>query len=194
MGLIVITPPSVEPLTLAEARVQCHVDDAAHDAMLNACISGARAKCEGLIQKFLITRTVEQNFDAFPPVNELHLRGCPAVSIVSVTYTDPLGATQALDPSAYTLDATDFADPWLLPAYGTTWPATRDSINAVRVRYIAGFGAAGADVPADVRVWLLMTTAYLFAQREAMDATGRVADIPSRFIDGLLDPWRTYGF
>jgi len=194
MGLIVITPPAAEPITVAEARAQCSIDGTEHDAVLALCIAGARAKCEGLTQKLLITRTVEQNLDAFPVVDELQLRGSPAVSIVSLTYTATSGAAQALDPTAYTLDATDPAAPWLLPAYGTTWPATRDSINAVRVRYIAGFGASGAAVPADIRIWLLMTTAYLFSQREAMDATGRVTDIPSRFVDCLLDPWRAYGF
>lgn len=194
MGLIVITPAAAEPITLAEARVQCQVDDAAHDAALTACIAGARAKCEGITQKALIFRTVEQNLDAFPSVGELKLRGAPASSIVSISYTDTAGDVQTMAPGTYTLDATDPHDPWVLPAYGTTWPATRDVINAVRVRYVAGFGATGAAVPTDIRSWLLLTVAYLFSQREAFDATGKVAEIPNRFVGGLLDPWRAYGF
>lgn len=194
MGLITITPAAAEPVTLAEARVQCNVEDTVHDAALSACIAGARARCEGITAKALIWRTVEQNLDAFPAVGELKLRGAPAASVVSVSYTDEAGAVQTMAPGTYTLDATDPNEPWLLPAYGTTWPATLDAVNAVRVRYVAGFGATGASVPADIRTWLLMTVAYLFSQREALDATGKVAAIPGRFVDGMLDPWRVYGF
>jgi len=193
MGLIVITPAAAEPLTLGEAQAHCRVDDAAHDAVLLACIAGARAKCEGLTQKLLIRRTVEQNYDDFPGVSELKLRGAPAVSIVSISYTDTAGGTQIMAPGTYTLDATNVHEPWILPAYGTVWPATQPSINAVRVRYLAGFGTAGANVPDDIRAWLRLTVGYLFAQREAFDATGRISDIPSRFADSLLDPWRYYG-
>lgn len=194
MGLTVITPPAVEPVTLAEARTQCNVDGTDHDAVLALCIAGARAKCEGLIQKALITRTLEQTLDAFPPLLEMKLQAVPALAVLGITYIDTAGNPQTLAPTAYTLDATRQATPWVLPAYGTEWPATQGVINAVRVRYQAGFGSSAASVPDDLRHWIRMTAGFLFTHREAFDVTGRVAAIPSRFMDSLLDPWRDYGF
>lgn len=192
MGITVITAASAEPITLAEARAQCQVDGTDHDAVLTVFIAAARAACEAKIEKALITRTVEQSFDAFPD-GDILLEGMPVSSIVSVSYTDTTGADQVLSNALYTLDATKVHKHWLVPAYDTEWPETRDQINAVRVRYQIGYGATLPAALADVKMWLLMTVAYLFANREAFDTTGRSAEIPSRFVDSLLDPWRNYG-
>lgn len=191
MGLIVTQPAIEEPVTLAEVKAHCRIDGAAEDALLQAYIAAARARCEGILQRALITREVEQTLDAFP-ADELQLALLPVGQIVEVGYTDPAGAAQLLAPSAYTLDATQAGSHWLLPAVGTLWPQTRPVINAVRVRYEAGYGLQASDVPPDIRAWLLLTVAYLYAQREAVDATGRAAEIPSRFVDSLLDPYRRY--
>ena len=47
-----------------------------------------------------------------------------------------------------------------------------------------------ADVPFDIRAWMLLTAAFLWTHREAFDLTGKMIDIPSRFVDSLLDPFR----
>ena len=48
-------------------------------------------------------------------------------------------------------------------------------------------------VPQDLRSWMLLTIGFLYAQREAIDATGRMVELPARFYDGLLDAHRVYG-
>ena len=55
---------------------------------------------------------------------------------------------------------------WVLPAAGTDWPAAGDYANAVRVRFVAGFGDASS-VPAAVKAWMLLHIAEWYAQREA---------------------------
>lgn len=192
MGLAVITPAAQEPITLAEARAQCRVDGTEEDTLLAIYISAARASCEGLTQRPLITRTYEQTLDAFP-AEEIALRVASVQSIASVKYTDTAGAEQTINSTAYTLDGTNSLQPWLLPAVGSVWPDTEETINAVRVRFVAGFGATAADMPADVRVWLLMTVALMFNNRELVDASGKSSALPGRFVDVLLDPWRVYG-
>ncbi len=192
MPYTVISAAASEPITVAEARAQCQIDGTDHDAVLAVFIAAARAKCEALIDKALITRTVEQSFDSFP-VAEILLDGTPAASVSSVIYTDVNGADQTLSSLLYTLDTTKTHKHYLVPAYDTEWPDTREQINAVRVRYVIGYGSTLPAALADVKAWLLMTVAYLFANREAFDVTGRTADIPSRFVDSLLDPWRNYG-
>lgn len=191
MSITLITAPEAEPISLAEAKAQCSVDSSDWDTLLTLYIQAARQKAEGELQRALITQTWEQRLDAFPDA-EVMLEKPGVLSIVSVKYLDTSGVEQTLAPSAYALDAA--ASPgWLYPADGTTWPTTDDVINAVRIQYTAGFGPAAADVPAPIRAWMLLTIGYLFAQREAIDATGKAAAIPSRFVDSLLDPWRVYG-
>lgn len=187
--LTTITPAAGEPVTLAEARLQTRASSA-EDALLSLCIAAARAKCEGELQRALITRTVDQTFaDLASP---LRLWLMPLGEVTSVRYLPEVGTQQTLAQSAYVV-RNDGVHADLLPAAGVVWPTVLDHPSAVTVRYTAGYGATAADVPADIRAWLLLTIGYLYVQREAFDATGRAADIPSRFCDALLDPYRRYG-
>lgn len=193
MALTLITPPTVEPISLAEARTQCRVDagDTAEDTLLALYIQAARETAEHMLGRVLITQTWEQTLDAFP-AGEIRLGKGQALSIVSVKYVDPVSVLQTLAPAAYALDA---ATPpgWLLPNSGYSWPTTRDEVNAVRVQFTAGYGAAASSVPASVRQWMLVTVAALYAQRESFDLAGRAGVLPNRFIDSLLDAERIYG-
>lgn len=193
MAINIITAPTVEPITLAEARTQCRIaaDDTSEDALLAIYIQAARETAEHMLGRALIDQTWEQTLDEFP-AGEVKLMKAKARSVVSVQYIDTAGTLQGMSPSAYTLDATQDTG-WLLPADGTDWPSTDDVVNAVRIRYVAGYGATAANVPAGVRNWLLLTVAAHYAQREAIDATGRVAALPERFVDRLLDAERVYG-
>ena len=193
MALTLITAPSIEPITLAEARMQCRIadDDTAEDALLAVCIQAAREAAEHELGRALITQIWELTLAAFP-AGEIKLGKAQALAITSVKYLDTANVLQTMDPGAYALDATT-SPGWLLPATGTSWPSTADVVNAVRVRFTAGYGPAAANVPAAVRQWMLVTVAAFYAQREALDATGRVAVLPGRFVDRLLDAEKVYG-
>lgn len=189
MGLKLITPAATEPITLAQLKAQCRVDTADDDAVLTLAIQAARAKAENYTGTAIITQVWEQTLDAFPEA-EIELLKPPATAITSVTYVDEDGVTQVMPSANYSLDVSTFPG-WLLPAYGTDWPTTRDQANAVAIRYATGYADANA-VPGDLRAWLLLTAAFIYAQREAMVLGGKVAEIPARFVDSLLDPYRVF--
>lgn len=188
MGMKLITAATSEPITLAELKQQCRVDTSDEDAVLNLAIAAARAKCENYTGRALVNQTWEQTLDEFPEA-EIELLKPPVSSIVSVKYIDVDGVEQTLSNTLYTLDSAAFPGGWLLPAFDTSWPTTRDQANAVAVRYVCGYGADSTTVPSDVRMWLLMTAGFVFSQREAFVVNGKIAEIPSRFIDSLLDPY-----
>lgn len=190
MSLTLITPPAEEPITLALARAQCSIDGTDHDALLEVYITSARQQCEQELGRKLITQTVEQRLDAFP-CGGIRLDGVPAQSIASVKYDDADGVEQTLAGSAYLLDAAAYPGGWLMPAAGTSWPATADTINCVRIRYVCGFGAA-ADVPGPIRAWLLLAIAAHRQYSSPIDEQGRASALPNRFQERLLDPWRVY--
>ena len=139
MPIKVITPPA-ESITLEEARLQCKVDsdDTTHDALLASLITMAREFAEHYTQRSIGSQTLELALDEFPAGDGgIELRQGPVASITSVSYTDTAGDPQTMDTSAYLLD--NYSSPaWLLPLYGTTWPSTLDTANAVKVRYVAG--------------------------------------------------------
>jgi uncharacterized phiE125 gp8 family phage protein len=192
ISMQLISGPAAEPITLAELKAQCRVETSDEDAVLNSCIAAARAKAENMTGRALITQTWEQRLDAQDvPTSEIELLMPPVQSVSSVKYVDESGVLQTLPGGAYTLDASAFPG-WLLPAFDTDWPAMRDQANAMQIRYVTGYGNSGSSVPPDLRAWLLMTAAFLFANREAMSVDGKVADVPNRFVDALLDPYRTW--
>lgn len=187
MSLKIITAPAAEPVSVAEVKAQARVDHSDEDALVAIYIAAARAECEHITERALITQTWELALDAFPS-RGIRLARPPFGAIVSVKYDDEAGAEQTLPGSAYTVDS--YQEPaWLLPAYGTTWPGTIDAANAVRIRFTAGYGAAGTDVPAVARHWILIQAANAFAHREAL-VDGRL-QVPAHVVH-LLDSLRLW--
>lgn len=187
MSLRLITPPTLEPVTLPEAKLHLRVNGAAEDALITALITAARQHAEHITERAFMTQTWELALDAFPSA-EIRLPKPALLSIVSVKYDDAAGAEQTLAPSAYTTDI--HAQPgWLLPAANVSWPTTADAANAVRIRYTAGYGATAADVPSGIKSWMLLRIGALYRNREEL-ADGRLA-VPT-FVDRLLDPYRIW--
>lgn len=192
MSLITITPPAEEPISLALARLQCRVDGNEVDDLLTLYIAAAREECEKRTGRLLITRTVEQRLDAFPCGGAaIRLEGLPAGSIVSVKYDDANGTEQTLANDAYLLDAAAYPGGWLLPAAGSSWPATAPTVNCVRIRYQAGYGAA-AQVPPSIRKWLLLAIGAAHENPSPITESSRAAALPERFHERLLDPFIVY--
>lgn len=190
MALKLITAPTAEPVTVAEVRAHCRIDSTAEDSLLATYIAAARQLCEETIGRALMPQTWEQTLDAFP-AGEIKLLKTPVASVVSVVYVDANGTEQTMPSTDYVLDA-ETEPGWLLPADGLAWPATDDVINAVRIRFVAGYPHSAA-VPELLKVWIYATVGAFVTQREALDTTGRVTGLPERFIDRLLDPYRVYG-
>jgi uncharacterized phiE125 gp8 family phage protein len=189
VSLVLITPPTEEPVTLAEARLQCKADGTEEDALLTLYIASARRTAEHLTGRVFCTQTWEARMDAFPPA-EIELPKPTVQSIVSLKYTDADGLEQTIDPGNYALDAAQLPG-WALPAVGFAWPATQGIANAVRVRFVAGYGNAAA-VPHNIKQWMLLQIAAAFRNREAFASGISANELPNRWVDGLLDSERTY--
>lgn len=188
MALIRIAAPASEPLTLAEAKLHCRVDGNDDDARIAGFIIAARQQAEHETGRALVTQTWELVHDKFPEA--FVLRKAPIQSVESVKYLDgATGTQQTLAPADYLLDK-DSEPGYVVPAYGKAWPATWPVPNAVRVRYICGYGDAAA-VPQAIKQWMLLGIGTLYDQGETF-VTGQIGSIPDRFWAGLLDPYRLY--
>src|SRR5450631_4735333 len=63
---IVISPPALEPLSLADAKLHLKVDTTADDALIESLIRACRFHIERLYDIALITQTLQLNLDYFP--------------------------------------------------------------------------------------------------------------------------------
>jgi uncharacterized phiE125 gp8 family phage protein len=191
MTLKLIAAPAEEPVSLATARLHLRIDDdnTADDDLIAAMITAAREQAEHETGRALVTQTWEQVLDAFPCV-ELELGKPPVASITSIVYIDSNGASQTLDDAAYTLDS-DSTPAWAIPAQGYSWPATLATANAVRVRFVCGYGGA-SDVPSGICQWMLLQIGAMYRSRETFQTGISVTELPGRFVGALLDPFRVY--
>lgn len=183
MTVKLITAPSSEPVTVAEFKTRMRWSTSTLDAAIGALITAAREQAEHMTGRALMPQTWEKVLDAFPD-NEIKLPHPPLVSIVSVTYIDIDGASQTLASTEYTAD-TDSEPGWLLLAYNKSWPSTRDSANAVRVRYTCGYANAAA-VPESIKNWMMLKVGESLENGEASSERPVIAH---SFVDHLLDRW-----
>lgn len=134
-----ITDAAVEPITLAEVKVNLSIpsDDTSKDTHIeNVLIPSARKKVERYLGKSLISQQWKLYLDYFPA--EILLQKNPVSSVDSVKYYDTDGNLQTVSSANYYLDDTGGNDNWLMKAYGYDWPDTYDRANAVEVTYTSG--------------------------------------------------------
>jgi uncharacterized phiE125 gp8 family phage protein len=187
---VLVTPPATEPVSLSEAEAHLRLDDDDTDVVLRL-ITSARQFVEKYLGRALVAQTWDLAIDEFPAGAIVLAKGRLA-SVTSVTYRDADGAEQTLATSAYQVD--DVSVPGrVLPAPGTSWPETEaDRVNAVRVRFVAGYGAA-ADVPGPIKAAMLLLIGHLYEHRES-EITGTIATAHQLGIDALLSPYRIHGW
>lgn len=150
-----------EAVTLeeAEAHLRLECDDDIETALIERMIEAASQYCEDYTGRSIREKTLELALDVFP--HEIKLPQGPVQSIVSVKYIDRDGVEQTIPATDYSLD--DYNDiPWLLPAYGKSWPVTRNQANAVLVRYVAGYDEA----PGGLKSAILLGVSDLHANRD----------------------------
>lgn len=190
MALRRITDATTEPVTLAEAKDYLRITGADHDAVITGLIVVARQVAENELKRSLISQTWERTLDAFPDAIELSYP--PIISITWVRYYDTAGVLQSL-ASGYTLD--NASEPgWLVPAAGYEWPATLEDVNAVSIRYVAGYGSDATTVPEPIKTWIKLTVGHYFENREASIVAAGQGIQPLPFVGGLIDPYRIVGF
>jgi len=195
MTLKLITAPASEPLTLAEAKAQCEVVDSDWDTWFTTAIIVAREMAEHETGRALVTQTWERTLDGFVNADGAALDAIPLLppvqSMVQLVYVDTAGAPANLtETTDYVLD--NVRDPgFVVPAYGKAWPDTYATINAVKVRFVTGYGNAAA-VPAAIKHWMLMQIGAMFANRESvvMQTGTSPGELPNRFVERLLDRYR----
>jgi uncharacterized phiE125 gp8 family phage protein len=135
------TPPTVEPLSLQEAKDHLRLDGDMEDTHISALIAAARGWVEGFWGRQLAAATFKLTLDAFPTDNgAITLPSPPLIAVTSIAYVDTNGTTQTLSTSDYTVDS-ESEPARIVPAYGEDWPDTREQVNAVAVTYRAGYAA-----------------------------------------------------
>src|SRR5690242_19466185 len=89
-GLVLVTPPAVESITLPQAKNHLRVDVTDDDALITTYITAAREACEAFIHGCLVSQTWRVSLDAFPDgrTDPIEIPLEPLESVVSVKWYD----------------------------------------------------------------------------------------------------------
>jgi uncharacterized phiE125 gp8 family phage protein len=166
VGLKLVAPPEVEPITLEEAKAHLRLDGDADDAYVSALITAARERVELFLRRALTTQSFEYTLDGFPASSVIDLPRPPVQSVESIQYTDTAGNVQTLAPEDYMVDASSGEIGRVALAWNRFWPITRCSINSVVIQFTAGYGDAAEDVPQAIRQGILIEISNLYENRE----------------------------
>lgn len=199
MGVMLVTAPTLDPVTIAEARAHCRADSAEEEGLIAGYILAARQHVETHLRRALLTQTWDLTIDEAWPLH--HVAGRtrhrivlplpPLQSVVSITYVDTTGATQTLAADQYHVAKIDSGEWVIEPAYGVTWPTVRSQLAAITVRFIAGYGSNPGDIPEPIRQAMLLLIGSWFENREQVITGTIVAELPMG-VEALLFPHRVF--
>lgn len=170
MGLRLITAAADYPVSLLELQKHCAAPETDFESILEICRKAATDEAEKFTGRALIEQTWDLYLDEFPE-DDIAVPLPPLIEVIGVYYRDTAGDEQTLSAATYIVDAAKEPGRIAL-AYGESWPTIQSRINAVRVRFKAGYiddaSPAAANVPYAIRAAILMIAGTLFANRETI--------------------------
>lgn len=187
-----ITPPAVEPVTLAEAKAHLRLEHSLDDAYVTTLIQAARQYVEKVCWRGLVTQTWELVIDEFPASDYIELPKGELQSITSVSYVDANGVTQTFANTDYEADTVTVPGRIMLK-YLMSWPSGARSVwNAVRIQYVVGWADAAA-VPAPIKQAILLLVSQMYEHRTP-EVVGTIMAAVSFSFGALLAPYRLARF
>ena len=192
-ALDLITAPSAEPFSTAEAKEHLRVDESADDDLIDLLITAVRERFENDTSRALSTQTWEMYLDEFPDSYSagIVLAKAPVQSITSIKYIDDDGDEQTWDSSKYRVDLKS-TPPRITPAYDESWPSARCVTNAITIKFVAGYGDA-ADIPENINQALKTLMGHWYENRETIIIGTSAAPVPQTY-DWLMAPHRVLRF
>jgi hypothetical protein len=211
MATQLLVPPTMEPVSLDEAKEHLRVDQEADDAYITGLVIAARQLVEDDTRRALLTQDWQLTLpDAWPttqtyvsqqsmgyysdglssrigkPPRKLVILPRPPVqSIVSVNYLVSDFTTTLMDPSQYRLSKLDSGEWAIRPAAGITWPSLVDDPEAATIVFRCGYGDRPGTIPEPLRIAMLLVIAQWYDNRMPLNLIlrGQATELPNAYAD-----------
>lgn len=181
-GLKLITAPATEPISTAEAKAFLRIDTATEDTLIDNQIKTARIYCEEYTGRALINQTYEFYLDGFSEIEirlwegiktgadltyrkpYISLPRSPLSSVTNIYTFDDADNGTVFSSSSYYVDSVSQPGKVVLRK-GQTYPTSLRVANAVKITYVAGYGASATDVPEALRIGMREHISYMYEHR-----------------------------
>ena len=185
MTYTLTTPPTAEPLTLAEARAHLRLDQNDEDALLLSLIRTAREHLERETGLCLIAQSWRLYLDCWPQDGIIRIARSPVQAIQNIRVHDGEGTALHVSLEDHLLDGAGRpVRLWLRHP-----PHPGQPLNGIEIDFTAGYGEAGADVPDTLKRAMLLHVSHMFAFRGVVSPDQQPAGIPDGY-ERLTAPFR----
>lgn len=174
MKLNLKTAPTVEPITLDEAKNHLKIDSADDNALITALIKTARQLAEGETKRALITQTWEMFLDYAEP--EIEIPKPPLQSIESINVIEDDGSESLVSPTIYMVATSQNSPGRVKLVTGGSWPYHRGFASFI-IEFKGGYGDAASDVPELLKHGILLFLGHLYENRGTEDIPKATKDV-----------------
>jgi uncharacterized phiE125 gp8 family phage protein len=179
-ALKIVTNPSTEPVSRAEAIAYCRGNNGIEDALFDRLISVATEQVELITEHRLITHTSEQYFDCFPEYGSngagyggatdgnrrFYLRYPPVSVVNSLKYYDEDGNLQTWAATNYWTVNNSKHECFIQLKPSASIPTLENGRpQSVIINYDNGYGTTSASVPETFRQAIMMFVNDLYYAR-----------------------------
>lgn len=184
IGLRRTTEPKSDPVTVEDLvkHFRLRAFDEDERTYLNGQIPAARGMVERFLGRALITQSWTMTLDAWPGGERdwwdavhtprttpssgyLELPYPPLESVTSVTTYDDSDTATAITVATYFYVDTNSEPGRLVLRAGQNWPIDTRAGAKGKIIYVAGYGGAGEDVPAQIRLGIMTLALWLYENR-----------------------------
>lgn len=187
MGLMQLSGPGAEPLSLDEVKAYLRIDGAAEDALLQSLLLTSRLHIEAALGLALMTQSWKFVIDAWPDKHVVELPISPVQHVSDVRVIGQDGLAQSVASSDYDIDVS--CRPARLYTKRGGWPKPGRQSAGIEIDFTAGFGATADAVPEPIRQALLLLVAHWYEHRDPIEIGTPSTAVPAA-VSRLLNPYR----
>ncbi len=183
---ILITGPSIEPISLIEAKAWLRLDTSDEDGLVTALITAARLAIEAASRRFMITQTWRLVMDVWPVGGIVKVQLSPFQALIGARSFDMYNNVTTYDPTAFYIDKA--SEPARILAANYIAPVTGRPFAGIELDVVLGYGANNTDVPQPLRQAMLLLVALWFENRG--DGIGGAGEALPPDIHALIAPYK----
>jgi uncharacterized phiE125 gp8 family phage protein len=187
MSSVLLTPPALEPLSLAEAKAWLRVEHDDDDALIAALIASARTHIEKKTRRALVAQTWRIVRDAWPASGRIEAYPAPLRQVMAARVYDSAGTAQSIDAEAFTIDSA--AAPGVIAFAPYALPRPGRAVAGIEIDVEAGYGVTASDVPEPLKHAIRQLVAHWYENRGAGPPDESALRMPAT-VAALIAPYR----
>lgn len=189
-----VTAPTVDCVSLADAKAHLRVDHSEDDGLIKAFIAAAVNHLDGyggILGRALMAQEWRQSLPFWPASRSVELVLAPALSIVKVeVLPSDGGSAVTVGDTAYRLVGAGSVAPRLLFNLDAALPSPACAPDAVSITFAAGYGTEADKLPPALKSAILLMVGDLWRFRDSVQLGPSTAIPMSTTVDRLIAPFR----